>query len=95
MINLSERGFHLLMGGLLVGSTFLDRAMQAVTPAWNPPPVSLVTLAIGLIWVALFAGYRGRNLEQQQRALAARVERAEQQVARHDYELAQRRPDRL
>ena len=92
MFHLGERGFHMLMGGLLLGSTFFDRAMQALSPAWNPPQISLLTLALGLVWVALFAGYRGRNLEDQLRVLDDRLERAQQRIEAHDVELAQRRP---
>ncbi len=93
MYGLSERGFHLLLGGLLLGSTFLDRAARALLPSWDPPQVSLLTLAIGLIWVALFAAHRGKNLEDRMRVLEDRLERSEQRVEIHDVELARRRPD--
>lgn len=92
MFSLGEHGFHLLMGTLLLGSTFLDRAMRAVSPAWDPPQISLLTLALGLIWVALFAAYRGRNLEDRLRVLEDRLERAQNRLEAHDVELSERRP---
>jgi uncharacterized membrane protein len=91
MTTLSERNFHVLMGALLLGSTILDRVLESATPSWNPPSVSLVTLAVGLVWVALFAGYRGRNIEQRMRVLEDRLERSERRVAAMDAELADRR----
>ena len=53
MLTVGERSFHLAMTALVLASTFLDRAMQAVLPAWNPPQLGLVTFVLGLIWVAL------------------------------------------
>jgi len=90
MTTLGERPFHLLMGALFLGSTFLDPAMQSVMPAWSPPQVSLMTLVLGLIWVGLFAGYRGQNLEDRIRVLEDRAERAEKKVEQLDAELADR-----
>ncbi len=91
MFTLGERGFHFLMGALLLGSTFLDRALGSALPAWNPPLVSLLTLAVGLIWIALFAAYRGKGLEDRLRVLQDRMERAERRVDAHDAELAERK----
>ncbi|MEM7202039.1 MAG: hypothetical protein AAF628_17355 [Planctomycetota bacterium] len=91
MFTLGERGFHLLMGALVLGSTLMDRILLSALPAWDPPVVSLLTLAIGLVWVALFAAYRGRNLEERMRVLEDRLERAQRRVDAHDAELAERR----
>ena len=91
MTTLGERPFHWLMGALFLGSTFLDPAMRAITPAWQPPEVSLITLVIGLIWVGLFAGYRGKNLEDRMRVLEDRTERAERKIEILDAEQAERR----
>ena len=81
MRSLSENNFHLVMGTLLLLSTFIDPAMRAVLPAWKPPEVGFVTLVLGLVWVALFAGYRGRNLEDRVRVLEDRLDRTERKVA--------------
>lgn len=90
MTTLGERPFHWLMGALFLGSTFLDPAMRAVTSAWSPPQVSLMTLVIGLIWVGLFAGYRGKNLEDRLRVLEDRAQRAERKIEALDAEFTQR-----
>ena len=95
MFTLGERGFHLLMGSLLIASTFLDRFLGWSLPAWDPPAITLPTLALGLIWVGLFAAYRGKNLEDRMRVLEDRLARTETRVEGHDVELAQRRPREL
>ena len=69
------------MGALLFASTFLDRIVRSALPAWNPPVVSLLTLAIGLVWVALFAAYRIRLLDEQVRVLRDRAERSERKIS--------------
>lgn len=78
---MSERSFHLLMGALLFASTFLDRVVRSMLPAWNPPAVSLLTLVLGLVWVGLFAAYRMRLLDEQVRVLRDRADRAERKIA--------------
>ena len=91
MTTLSERHFHVLMAVLVIGSTLLDRLLHDFVPTWQPPAVSLVTLALGLVWVGLFAGYRGRNLEDRIRVLEDRLERTQRKVEQLDAEDAERR----
>ena len=81
MTTLGERPFHLVMAVLVLLSTGIDPAMRALLPAWRPPEVGLVTLALGLIWVALFAAHRGKGLDDRQRVLEDRVQRLERQLA--------------
>lgn len=69
------------MGALLFASTFLDRVMRSVLPAWNAPSVSLLSLVLGLVWVGLFAAYRIRLIDEQARVLQDRAERAERKIA--------------
>lgn len=90
MTTLGERPFHFLMGALFLGSTFLDPAMRALTGAWSPPEVSLLTVVLGMIWVGLFAGYRGKNLEDRLRVLEDRAQRAERKLEMLDAEMAER-----
>lgn len=78
---MTETGFHLLMGSLLFASTFVDRAIRAGFPAWNPPAVGLLTLVLGLIWVGLFAAYRIRLQHERERVLTDRLERTERRLA--------------
>ena len=49
-----------------------------------------MTLVLGLIWVALFAGYRGKNLEDRMRVLEDRTQRAEHKIENLDAEQAER-----
>ncbi len=81
MVTVGERNFHLLMAGLLLASTVLDSAMRRLLPAWNPPQVGFVTLALGLVWIALFAAYRIRRLDEALRVAEARIERLERREA--------------
>jgi hypothetical protein len=91
MTALSEGNFHVLMGALLFASTFLDRAIAAVFPAWSPPGVGLVTLVLGLLWVGLFVGYRMRQHNDTLRVVADRLDRAERKIAALEAELARSR----
>jgi hypothetical protein len=91
MTTLSERSFHLLMGTLVLASTFVDPALRAALPAWRPPEVGLLTLVLGLIWVGMFAGYRGKNLEDRMRVLEDRLERLQRKLEALDAELTERR----
>lgn len=77
----SERNFHLLMGALLLASLLLDRGVRGVLPSWNPPAVGLASLVLGLVWVGLFAAYRGRLLDDELRVLRDRAERSERKIA--------------
>ncbi len=58
MRSLGEHQFHLLMGVLVIGSLFLDRLMAKVVATWTPPQVGLITFALGMVWVGLFAAHR-------------------------------------
>ena len=91
MTSLSERQFHMLMGALLLASTLPDRVMENALPAWDPPQVGLLTLVLGLIWVGLFAGYRGKNLEDRMRVMEDRLERAQNKIEALEVELEERR----
>jgi len=91
MITVGERTFHLAMTVLVLASTLLDGAMRHVLPTWNPPQLGMVTFALGLVWVALAAGYRVRKLEERLRVLDDRIERSERKIDRLDREAAARR----
>lgn len=80
MRTLGENQFHLLMGTLAIGSLFLDDAARKALPTWTMPRVGLVTLALGLCWVALFAGYRMRNLSLRIKVLEDRLERVDRRA---------------
>jgi len=81
MRSLGENGFHVLMGALLIGSSFLDSAMRALVPTWRPPEVSFVTVVLGLIWVGLFTTSRIRDLGDKIRVLEDRTQRGERKIA--------------
>ena len=80
MRTLRENGFHLLMGALLLASSFLDPAMRTLLPTWRPPQVSFVTIVLGLIWVGRFAAHRMHELLDRLRVLEDRTERNERKV---------------
>lgn len=95
MRTLQENQFHLLMGVLLVGSLFVDRAARAALPAWNPPEVSVYTLVLGLIWMGMFTHYRYEKLADRLKVTEARLERAERrQDFQEDDERRRRNPFR-
>lgn len=92
MRTLSENHFHLLMGALVVGSLFLDDAARRGLPTWTMPKIGLLTFALGLCWVALFAGYRMRNLHDRMKVLEDRLERVDRRAdALEDVERQRRR----
>ncbi|HLQ37440.1 MAG TPA: hypothetical protein VK348_06550 [Planctomycetota bacterium] len=72
---LSENQFHTIMAALVVGSLLLDRAAPKLLPTWSPPLVGVITFALGLVWVALFAAHRFRNLGERIRVLEDRLDR--------------------
>ncbi len=80
MQSLGERQFHVLMGALLLGSLFLDRLMQNAISTWFSPSVGIVTLALGLVWVGLFAAFRARQADERVRVVEDRLERLQQLV---------------
>jgi hypothetical protein len=80
MRTLSETRFHMVMGVAMAGSLFLDRAIVAVLPTWNPPDVGLVTLVLGLIWVGAFAAHRARQYTDAQRVVEDRLDRLQRRV---------------
>lgn len=93
MRSLPENQFHVLMGILLAGSLFLDRLMQKAVSTWTSPQVGLVTLALGMVWVGLFAAHRASKIEERARVSEDRVERLERLV--RDLEAAERERRRL
>ena len=91
MVTLGERSFHLLMAVAFTASLGVDPLMKSIVPTWSPPAVGLLTLVLGLAWVALFAGHRVRKMEAKHRVLEDRLERTERRVQAIDAELAERR----
>lgn len=75
MRTLGEHSFHLLMGALLFGSLLLDHLARRALPAWSMPTVGLVTLALGLVWVGLFAAHRIQVLQDEAKVLRDRLDR--------------------
>ncbi|MCC6670011.1 MAG: hypothetical protein IT458_03055 [Planctomycetes bacterium] len=89
----SERNFHLLMAGLVFVSTVLDDAVRDALSFWKPPPVSLVTLTLGLVWVGLHAARRSAEAQERLRDVEGRLDAAERRAAALEEEVrARRRP---
>jgi hypothetical protein len=80
MRTLDERQFHLTMSVLVVGSLLLERQADHLVTGWRMPEVGLVTVTLGLCWVALFAAHRVRNLSLRIEVLADRLERTEKRA---------------
>ncbi len=72
---LHERPFHLLMGGLFIGSCFLDEGMRRAEIAWNAPQLSFISIVIGAIWLWRYFTWRDELLEERIRVLDDRCER--------------------
>jgi uncharacterized membrane protein len=72
---LSENQFHVLMAALLIGSLVLDEQAKLFLPTWSAPKVSLITLVLGLVWLAQFGAHRLRALQERIKVLQDRVER--------------------
>ena len=80
MRTLGEPGFHWLMAALVAGSLLLDQQASKALPTWSSPDVGMITFALGLVWVALAAQHRIRELERQRDVLKDRVDRLEQRT---------------
>jgi len=87
---LAERPFHLLMATLVVASLFVDQQAEH-WPAWHMPHIGLVTFALGLVWIALFAAYRLRTLQQRIDVLEDRLERTSRRADALEDETRRRR----
>jgi uncharacterized membrane protein len=92
MRSLGENQFHLLMGVLVIGSLFLDRLMAKVVTTWTSPQVGLITFALGLVWVGLFAAHRAAKSSERIAIAEDKVDRLAQLVrALEDLERERRR----
>jgi uncharacterized membrane protein len=75
MRSLSENQFHVLMALLLIGSLVLDDQAKRLLPTWSAPKVSVITLVLGLVWLALAGAHRLRALHDRIAVLQDRVDR--------------------
>jgi uncharacterized membrane protein len=91
MRSLSENQFHVLMAALLFGSLVLDEQARRLLPTWGAPKVGVITLVLGLVWVALFGAHRLRALQDKIKVLQDRVDRLTHRAdAMEDTERARR-----
>lgn len=93
MKSLSEQSFHVLMAALLAGSCLMDRYLPESFSGWNPLSVSVLSLAIGLVWIGRFTTWRLELASEQLRVMRDRLERVERQHSALEDEL--RRQGRL
>lgn len=75
MRTVSENQFHVLMAVLLIVALFVEDQAPRLLPAWNVPRIGLISFALGLCWLALFAAHRFRNLQQRIDVLEERLDR--------------------
>ncbi|MBK8096320.1 MAG: hypothetical protein IPK26_04390 [Planctomycetes bacterium] len=80
MRSLDEKQFHAVMAFLVLGSLVLDEQVKRVLPVWDAPKVTIVTFALGLVWVGLFAAYRLRTLAQAITVLHERLDRLQRRA---------------
>lgn len=85
----TDRTFHLVMGGLMLTSLFLDQWAERMA-AWDPPRVSMITLALAMVWMFRTAQLVLRERDDRRRVLQDRLERAEKKIAQLERELAER-----
>ena len=84
-----DRAFHFVMGGLMLGSLFFDQWSDRVA-AWDPPRVSMITLAVALVWMFRAAQLALAPRDQRRKVLEDRLERAENKIDQLERELAER-----
>jgi hypothetical protein len=89
-MNLStDRTFHLVMAGLMLTSLFADQ-WAGRTALWDPPQVSMITLALAMVWMFRTAQLILKERDDRRRVLQDRLERAENKIAQLERELAER-----
>lgn len=91
MVTLGERGFHVLLGSLFVIAAAFETLAERFLSAWNPPRIGLLTVVVGLVWVARHAAWRSELGAERERVLADRIERLEHKLAALEDELEVRR----
>ena len=84
-----DRAFHFVMGGLMLCSLFFDQWSDR-TQAWDPPRVSMITLAVVVVWMFRSALLVLAKRDQRRRVLEDRIERAENKIDQLERELAER-----
>ena len=94
MFSLGERGFHLWMGGLMVGAIVIENALPRILPIWRGPEIGLLTVVVGLVWVGRYAAWRAELDRERSRVLEDRIARLEraQRALEDDVRERLRRP---
>lgn len=87
----NDTAFHLRMAALVIGSLFVEQLAVQHLPNWTSPRIGVVTFALGLAWVALFAFHHGRALQDKVRVLEDRVDRLTHRVDADEDERRARR----
>ncbi|MCC6785470.1 MAG: hypothetical protein IT457_21645 [Planctomycetes bacterium] len=91
MVTLGERGFHVLLGTLFLSAAIFETLAERHLAAWNPPTIGVLTLAVGLAWVARYAAWRAELMTERERVQDDRLERLERKIAALETELDSRR----
>ncbi len=92
MTQIQERGFHLLMGALLVAACYFDRFMANSDLAWKPPEVGFVALTVGMVWIGRYAAWRSELTGERLKVMNDRIERLERKNNALEDELRAHRP---
>ena len=73
----------------MLSSLFFDQWSDR-TVTWDPPRVSMITLAVAMVWMFRTAQLAIRERDQRRRVLEDRIERAENKIKQLERELAER-----
>ena len=73
----SDQSFHLVMGALLAVSLVLDQQDFA---GWRSGQVSMISLALAMVWMGRYAWDGMRRRDAEVKALRGRLEVAEEQL---------------
>ncbi len=71
-------------------SLFFDQWSDR-TALWDPPRVSMITLAVAMVWMFRTAQLALRGRDDRRRVVEDRLERAENKIAQLERELTERK----
>ncbi|PIE24622.1 MAG: hypothetical protein CSA62_01980 [Planctomycetota bacterium] len=75
-----ELTVHVIFAALLFASASYGEQLAKNYSAWKEPRVGVFALVIGLVWVVWFFLRRIRELQDRQRILEDRIDRAQRKI---------------
>lgn len=71
---------HLVFAVLFFASAYYGEGLAERLPAWREPRAGVFTLVLGLVWIVWFFLRRIRELQDRQRVLEDRLDRAQRKL---------------